>query len=139
MRLGDLDALKKEIERTFDMQDLYLPVHFLDLIDNAPTVNPYFPFSEEALYKIMDVEWEHSDSFWITTPSGKRIEFEKKRQSEWIPVSERLPDVSQRYLVYTKYDEVMTDFFMGDEFMQGDDVIAWMPLPEKYNSEVKEE
>lgn len=57
---------------------------------------------------------------------------------EWISVSERLPDVSQRYLVYTKYDEVMTDFFMGDEFMQGDDVIAWMPLPEKYNSEVKE-
>ena len=34
------EALKKEIERTFDMQDLYLPVHFLDLIDNAPTVTP---------------------------------------------------------------------------------------------------
>lgn len=40
---GDLisrEALKKEIERTFDMQDLYLPVHFLDLIDNAPTITP---------------------------------------------------------------------------------------------------
>ena len=33
------EALKEAIERTFDMQDLYLPVHFLDLIDNAPTVS----------------------------------------------------------------------------------------------------
>ena len=56
-------------------------------------------------------------------------------KGEWIPVSERLPDVSQRYLVYTKQDEVMTDFFMGDEFMQGDDIIAWQPLPKPYKEE----
>lgn len=46
---------------------------------------PFFPFSEEVFYKITDAEWEHSDSFWVTTPSGKKIEFEKKRpQSKWI-------------------------------------------------------
>lgn len=54
---------------------------------------------------------------------------------KWVPVSEKLPDVSQRYLVYTKYDEVMTDFFMGDAFMQGEDIIAWMSLPEPYKEE----
>ena len=32
------EALKEAIERNCDMQDLYLPVHFLDLIDNASTV-----------------------------------------------------------------------------------------------------
>lgn len=57
---------------------------FEDLIDNAQEVNPYLPISEEAFYKITDAEWEHSDSFWITTPGGKKIEFEKKRpQGEW--------------------------------------------------------
>ena len=33
------EALKKEVEKNMDMQDLYLPVHFFDIIDNAPTVN----------------------------------------------------------------------------------------------------
>ena len=58
---------------------------------------------------------------------------------KWVPVSEKLPDVSQRYLVYTKYDEVMTDFFMGDEFMQGEDIIAWMSLPDPYKEEGADE
>lgn len=58
-----------------------------------------------------------------------------KKVPQWVSISEKLPDVSQRYLVYTKYDEVMTDFFMGDEFMQGEDIIAWMPLPEPYKEE----
>ena len=30
--------LKEEVERNMDMQDLYLPVHFFDIIDNAPAV-----------------------------------------------------------------------------------------------------
>ena len=38
MRLIDADALKKELH-TWDMQDLYLPVHFEDMIDDAPTVD----------------------------------------------------------------------------------------------------
>lgn len=46
---------------------------------------PFFPFSEEVLYKITDAEWEHSDTFWVTTPSGKKVEFEKKRpQGTWV-------------------------------------------------------
>lgn len=54
------------------------------IIDNAPTINPFYPISKEEFYKITDAEWEHSDNFWITTPSGKKIEFEKKRpQGAW--------------------------------------------------------
>ena len=32
----DADLLKREFERTFDMQDLYLPAHFFDVVDSMP-------------------------------------------------------------------------------------------------------
>ena len=94
---------------------------------------------EKDYYEIIKYNVEHGQKYkpWEIIANG--IPYEERPQGEWIPVSERLPDVSQRYLVYTKYDEVMTDFFMGDEFMQGDDVIAWMPLPEGYKKGGKEE
>ena len=66
------------------------------------------------------------------TVIANSVPYEEGLKGKWTPVSKELPNVSQRYLVYTKYDEVMTDFFMGEEFMQGDDIIAWMPLPEPY-------
>ena len=38
MRLIDANALKKEIEKNVDIQDLYLLGHFFNFIDNTPTV-----------------------------------------------------------------------------------------------------
>ena len=38
-RLIDADELKKSVMCQFDMQDLYLPALFLDLIDDEPTAN----------------------------------------------------------------------------------------------------
>ena len=35
----DADLLKQECERTFDMQDLYLPVHFFDVVDDLPAAD----------------------------------------------------------------------------------------------------
>ena len=35
--------LKEEVERNMDLQDLYLPVHFFDIIDNTP---PFFGGTE---------------------------------------------------------------------------------------------
>lgn len=62
---------------------------------------PFFPFSEEVFYKITDAEWEHSDNFWVTTPRGKKIEFEKKRpQGEW-KVSQTMDCHSDIVNVYT--------------------------------------
>lgn len=54
-------------------------------IDNAPTVEPKFKDDIiEAFNQITDQEFEHSDSFWIETPKGKKIEFVKKRpQGKW--------------------------------------------------------
>ena len=48
-------------------------------IEKAPTINPFYPIPAETMYKIMDSEFEASNSFWIETPKGKKIEFEKVR------------------------------------------------------------
>ena len=61
----------------------------------------------------------------------ERVE-SKTSQGEWFPVSEELPNISDRFLVTTRYGEVMTDYFTGHHFLQGEDIIAWQPLPEAY-------
>ena len=83
-----------------------------------------------------------------------------EQKSEWIPVSERLPDNQKRCLVTfeAKYTDIMCyaqDLYRVDEYdfcdqkgkagwyvydseygyYSRDDVIAWMPLPQPYRSE----
>lgn len=39
----------------------------------------------EAYNKISDQEFEHTDNFWIVTPKGKKIVFEKERpRGKWV-------------------------------------------------------
>lgn len=58
----------------------------LNAIDNAEAVEPKLKDDIiEAFNLITDQEFEHSDSFWVVTPKGKKIEFEKKRpHGKWI-------------------------------------------------------
>ena len=35
----DVGLLKEKFERTFDMQDLYLPTHFFDVVDSIPSAD----------------------------------------------------------------------------------------------------
>ena len=61
-----------------------------------------------------------------------------RKQSEWISVDERLPDIEGTYLVYTDKDNITMDIFCiypshGTKFWVGGingDVTHWMPLPE---------
>ena len=80
MRLIDADYLKNlPFERLIhtDYGETAIPI---EEIDNVPTVEPKLKDSIiEAFNQITDQEFEHSDSFWIVTPKGKKIEFEKKR------------------------------------------------------------
>jgi hypothetical protein len=60
------------------------------IVDNEPTVITNSVY--EAYCALLDEEFEHSDSFWITTPKGKKINFVKERpQGEWINDSDDLP------------------------------------------------
>ena len=41
MRLIDADALIERMKNTWDMQELYLPVHFADFVEDQPTVSQW--------------------------------------------------------------------------------------------------
>ena len=74
-----------------------------------------------------------------------------EKVERWIPVSERLPEESGRYLAYiiNKHDNklqyIMTAYFFSDSIFSNpwavddesasDNVVAWMPLPEPYKAE----
>ena len=70
-------------------------------------------------------------------------------QTEWIPVSERLPEASGNYLVTTKWEGgysgnvyVETTMAMYRKKMKEwdcVDVIAWMPRPQAYTESEGEE
>jgi hypothetical protein len=66
---------------------------------------------------------------------------EVKNKGEWIPVSERLPDIHNccmKYLVTYKHGQICTAFFTetnGRCWWSVDDIEAWQPLPEPYKAE----
>lgn len=81
-----------------------------------------------------------------------------ENKGEWIPVTERLPEESGRYLTYivNEYDEelqyIMTADYIArptpieglspwyvDDECASDNVVAWQPLPEPYKGEREDE
>lgn len=67
----------------------------------------------------------------------------KALEQRWIPVSERLPEVHQDVLLSFRSLDVLEGFRAETEpyfYCQGDyiepqNVLAWMPLPEPYKAE----
>ena len=61
---------------------------------------------------------------------------------EWVPVAEGLPERTDRYMVTTKYGEVLRAtwsrvfglFWNNDEDLTPN-IIAWAPLPDPYRAE----
>lgn len=63
-------------------------------------------------------------------------------QTRWIPVSERLPKKGEIVLITNKWYEVDKALYIGDgmfdiiiNYLQKEEVIAWMPLPQSYKAE----
>ena len=92
---------------------------------------------------------DHPQEWTIDFSNIKCSESDNKR--EWIPVSERLPEESGRYLTYivNEYDKklqyIMTADYISrptpieglspwnvDDECASDNVVAWQPLPEPY-------
>lgn len=63
-----------------------------------------------------------------------------RKRMQWIPVTERLPKNGTRALVTFEDGFVAaTDYYCNgwDLWADSGDVVAWMPLPEKYREETK--
>lgn len=85
---------------------------------------------------------EFGEDFDEVMTLAEKALFKEFRESEWIPVSERLPEKSVWVLTYCKtkdgceYQTVLLrskytgDWIDCDDFC--DEVVAWMPLPEPY-------
>lgn len=57
----------------------------------------------------------------------------------WIPCKEKLPEPTQEVLVTGTSGCVYTSRIVHGEFEYGGNVIAWMPLPEPYVGERKDD
>lgn len=74
-----------------------------------------------------------------------QIANEKKQESKWIPVSERVPEDGEEVLCFLGSEEMAVLFLRNDwgqnEWVDGRfatgsyDVVAWMPLPKPYKTE----
>lgn len=86
------------------------------------------------------------------TPDYLDFAIEALEQTRWIPVSERLPeageyigDVERYYLVQNEYGDMLVARYTHGEYWEqiyqlkpiGDEIIAWMSLPEPYEEDAE--
>lgn len=96
--------------------------------DDEPSVKA------EKLYQICDETQNREVAKWL------KEYFLSDDEADWIPCSERLPEVKSRVLVTVRNEcyyggELTTDVDSYEEYGFGEwdeCVLAWMPLPEPY-------
>lgn len=122
-----LAGYKKALSDAFDLQ--------LEIVDPTPSElqTPFFTvkFDGEKLKELVDqvVEKFKSGELQIT----------EQPQGTWNSISESQPVIKGYYLTTTIHHEVYCDYWNGENFDRTEAVIAWMELPNPYESEVQNE
>ena len=102
--------------------------------------------SRQAVLDEMDKR--HAEGDYITKGFIKALP-SVENKGEWIPVSERLPKIHQDIVLEFRNGELQTGFKAETEpyfychgvdgcYVEPENVIAWMPLPEPYKAEKPE-
>ena len=104
-----------------------------DLVDRNAVI--------ETLCDVICGEGVRCDISCSTIDLVKEILSEEPKTGKWIPVEERLPKYGDQVLIYMCDEPEIGRYRNGKWFVNyrgwvdGDDVIAWMPLPEPYQEE----
>lgn len=116
-------------EIRFSMNDIR------DNLDNSPTIDAEPVRQMETANLTVPIIIDRKDS------EESLAQLVKAQTQQWIPVSERLPEMPGWYLI-SKVDAVFDAYFSFDEgweiesiegFHPVENVLAWMPLPEPYH------
>ena len=145
--LIDRDELYKALAQ-WDWQDLYLPVHFKELVDGLPVVRHSY---EDGIRKGYEDAVLHYAKLalkqWIPITSRPMTAEERKEWAEkWdcelddddAIIYENVPDDGKEVIVCRVNGVVCVDTFYNEPdgcFFDScyiDDVVAWMPKPEPY-------
>lgn len=103
-------------------------------------------YRQEAI----DAVYEHEFSNWCDKDEVSTILNDlpsaERPQGEWIPCSERLPDVDVEVLATVDWSDVRIAWLMKggawetDEYiLASDEILAWMPLPNPYKGGDKDD
>lgn len=95
--------------------------------------------ARKGRFVVYDVEYLKNHIEQEAAIYGNVSAIEALKKSEWIPCSERLPEEAGLYLVSMHrlgYPQREIDGFVRGKWERyGNNVIAWMPLPEEYKKE----
>lgn len=122
----------------WDTFDGYIAPHEARrLIEDLPSAQP--TYTDAEIQKMQDLEQAQIEKAYQL---GR-----EDAQSQWIPVSERLPDETGTYLVtvgnhaypveeavFFAKDSYWAYVYTGSRYRDGY-ILAWMPLPEPYKEE----
>jgi hypothetical protein len=149
-------GLEKAIESLLDAIDELEPYQRYELLH--PQKKPRGSIRRRMMNKVMTVDeaiellkdkrFEINCKVNGTTQFSKALEMaiEALEQTEWIPVSEKMPPIAQRVLVSATNGEVLiARYHSFDKWTfeptgisyayNKDSVVAWMPLPQPYKAE----
>ncbi len=92
-----------------------------------------------------DIYWEGGEKFVDRYVSKYQIDNAPTiEMPQWISCEKKMPNIKEKFFLISGYVGVGVGWWNGSEFLSStllphDEVIAWMPLPEPYMGERKDD